>query len=403
RVLCDAVAGVVRGTSEPQRVPWTLPAACVWAAGAALAGLWLWSPYGAWPEWYTFVWLPALVGVLVPAPRRWAVLGIATVAGTAAALVTWGAAVEARLGLAERDAQGLGRAPDPRAVSLLERLGTAPPAPPPRTPGELYAWWLASPLAIDDYPASLAVWTGAGEPQAEIRLASVDLPPSLVAALVRSPETARGPRVERLDRSPGVHYVLVLPLAGAGGGVHHVHLTVDLRDPWALLVRGTLVVVGDAGALAACWIVSLLLAGGWRPRLPAVVAALRTSYRVRLAAALSAFVVLPVLLFAVWSFARLGDEARRAGDLLISQTLRDAAATAGTLVSDRPGAVARSIAELGERLDADLWLFRDGVLAGTSAPVLGELGLVDPFLAPDAFVRLALRDDLELTADGRTA
>src|SRR5206468_9150796 len=69
------------------------------------------------------------------------------------------------------------------------------------------------------------------------------------------------------------------------------------------------------------------------------------------------------------------------GDLLISQTLRDAAATAGALVSDRPAAVAQSIAELGDRLDADLWLFRDGVLAGTSAPVLGELGLVDPFLA----------------------
>src|SRR5438876_1038069 len=309
---------------------------------------------------------------------RWAVLGIATVAGTAAALVTWGAAVEGRLGLAERDAQGLGRAPDPRAVSLLEHLGTAPPAPPPRTPGELYAWWLASPLAIDDYPASLAVWTRAGEPQGEIRLASVDLPSSLVAALVRSPETARGPRVERLDRSPGVHYILVLPLGGAGAdvltvgvgprtrlipaarvarflqgaprvqppyhltlsppapppaaasarviwtrtgwsargerrlelpdGVHHVHLTVDLREPWALLVRGVLVVVVDAGVLAACWIVSLLLAGAWRPRLPPIITALRTSYRVRLAAALSAFVVLPVLLFAVWSFARLDDE-----------------------------------------------------------------------------------------------
>src|SRR5439155_1247541 len=157
--------------------------------------------------------------VLVLAPRRWAVLGIATVAGTAAALVTWGAAVEGRLGLAERDVQGLGRAADPRAVSLLERLGTAPPAPPPRTAGELYAWWLASPLAIDDYPASLAVWTRAGEPEAEIRLATMDLPPSLVAALVRSPGTARGPRVERLDRSPGVHYVLVLPLGGAGADV----------------------------------------------------------------------------------------------------------------------------------------------------------------------------------------
>src|SRR6266850_1414304 len=217
--LVLAAAALVRGASEPHRVPWTLPAACGWAGVAALGGLWLWSPYGAWPDWYTFVWLPALVGVLVPAPRRWAVLGIATVAGTAAALVTWGAAVEGRLGLADRDAQGLGRAADPRAVSLLERLGTAPPAAPPRTAGELYAWWLASPLAIDDYPASLAAWTRAGEPEAEIRLASMDLPSSLVAALVRSPETARGPRVERLDRSPGVHYVLVLPLGGAGADV----------------------------------------------------------------------------------------------------------------------------------------------------------------------------------------
>src|SRR5204863_229425 len=81
--LVLAAAALVRGTVEPQRLPLILPAACVWAGMAALAGLWLWNPYGAWPEWYTFVWLPALVGVLVPAPRPWAVLGIATVAGTA--------------------------------------------------------------------------------------------------------------------------------------------------------------------------------------------------------------------------------------------------------------------------------------------------------------------------------
>src|SRR5207245_9244627 len=132
--------------AEPVRVPWALPAACVWAALAALPGLVLWNPYGAWPEWYTFVWLPALVGVLVPAPRHWAVLGIATVAGTAAALVTWGAAVEGRLLLAERDAPGLGAAARPRAAALLQRPGAAPPTPPPRTAGDLYAWWLASPL-----------------------------------------------------------------------------------------------------------------------------------------------------------------------------------------------------------------------------------------------------------------
>jgi signal transduction histidine kinase len=475
--LILGAAALVRGPAEPTRVPWTLPAACLWAALAALAGLWLWSPYGAWPEWYTFVWLPALVGVLVPAPRHWAVLGIATVAGTAAALVTWGAVVEGRLRLAESDAQGLGRVADPRAVSLLERMGRAPPAAAPRTPGGLYAWWVASPLAADDYPASLTLWTRTGEPEAEIRLASLDLRPALVAALVRSPETRRGggrgaPRVERLDRTPGVHYLLVLPLdsgevltvgvgprtrlipaarvarflggevgvtppyqislslpsqapheatarviwtrAGwsargerriepGGGGVRHVHLRVDLRDPWALSVRGALVVLVDAALLAGCWLLSLVLAGEWHLRLAPIFVTLRTSHRARLTTALSAFVVVPVLLFAVWSFARLGDEARRAGDLLISQTLRDAAATAELLAADRPTAVARSIVELGDRLDADLWLYRDGVLAGTSAPVLGELGLVDPFLAPDVFVRLALRDELELTNDGRTA
>jgi two-component system nitrogen regulation sensor histidine kinase NtrY len=469
--LVLTAAALVRGASEPQRVPWTLPAACVWAAAAALAGLWLWSPYGAWPEWYTFMWLPALAGLLVPAPRRWAVLGIATVAGTAAALVTWGAAVEGRLRLAERDALGLGAAADLRAASLLERLGAAPPTPPLQTAGELYAWWLASPLAADSYPASLAVWHRTGGPAAEIRLASVDLPPSLLAALVRSPETARGARVERLERSPGVHYVLVAPLSagdvltvGVGphtrliptarvarflqgeagvqppyqitlsppspppvvpsgrviwtrvgwsvrgerriavpGGVRHVHLVVDLRDPWALLVRGALVVVVDVALLSGCWFLSLVLTGRVRSQRPAIFAVLGTSYRARLAVALAGFFVVPLLLLALWSFARLRDDARQDGDLLIGQTLRDAAATAGALVSDRPAAVAQSIAELGDRLDADLWLYRDGVLAGTSAPVLGELGLVDPFLAADAFVRLALRDELELTNDGRTA
>src|SRR6266566_1826532 len=470
--LVLAAAALVRGTTEPRRLPWILPAACAWAGLAALAGLWLWNPYGAWPEWYTFVWLPALVGVLVPAPRPWAVLGIATVAGTAAALVTWGAAVEGRLLLAERDALGLGAVSDPRAASLLERLGAAPPATSPRTAGELYAWWLASPLAADSYPASLAVWHRSGEPTAEIRLASVDLPPSLLAAWVRSPETARGPRVEQLDGNPGRYYVLIAPLAGGdvltvgvgprtrnipssrvarflqgeagveppydirlsppspppaapsarviwtrvawsargerripvpGGLVSHVHLTVDLRDPWALLVRGALVVVVDVALLAGCWLLSLALTGGWRPQLPPVLAALRTSYRARLAVALAAFFVVPLLVLALWSFARLRDDARQDGDLLIGQTLRDAAASAGALGAGNGAAAGRAMVDLGNQLDADLWLYRDGVLAGISAPVLAELGMVDPFLAPDAFVRLALRDELERTDDSRLA
>ena len=475
--LILGAAALLRGPTEPAHVPWTLPAACAWAILAALAGLWLWDPYGAWPEWYTFVWLPALAGVLVPARRGWSVVGIATVAGTAAALVTWGAAVEGRLRLGEQDALRLGRQGDAPAVALLERLGRALPSAVPRRAGDLYAFWAPSTLAADDYPASLAVWSRAGEPEAEIRLASMDLSPPLLAALVRSPKTARGPRVERLERVPGVHYVLVAPFSsgevltvGVGprtrvipadrvarflqgdagvqppytislsppapappnesaqviwtrtgwsvrgerridlaGGVRHVHVRVDLQGPAALLVRGTLVVVLDIALLAACWLGSLVVAEGWRPRLPSVLAALRTSYRVRLTAALSGFFVVPVLLFAVWSFARLGDEARRAGDLLIRQTLRDAAATAGAPpppsppVADRVSSVARATAELANRLGADLWLYQNGVLAATSAPVLDELGLVDPLLAPSVFVRLALEDELEVTADGRMA
>ena len=464
-------AALVRGTEEARGVPWTLPAACAWAVLAGLAGLWLWQPYGAWPEWYTIVWLPALVGVVVPAPSRWAVSGIATVGGTAAALVTWGAAVEGRLGLAERDAAGLGREDDPAAVALLERMGLELPTPAPRTAGELYAFWLRSPLAAEDYPASLAVWTRTGDPVAELRLARLDLRPPLIAALVRSPDTRRGPRVERLPRVPGVHNVLVTPLpsgdvltVGVGprtllippdrvarflqgavgveppyaislslpspgppaesarviwtrtdwsvrgerrlelaGGVRHVHVRVDLGGPGALLERGALVVVLDVVLLAAVWLASVVLADGWRPRLPLVLAALRTSYRVRLAAALAGFFVVPMVVFATWLFARFGEGTRRASDLLIRQTLSDAAGTAEALVSDRAANLGRAMQELGDRLDANLWLYRNGVAIATSAPVLEELGLADPFLVPPVFVRLGFEDELDLSADGRTA
>jgi len=110
-----------------------------------------------------------------------------------------------------------------------------------------------------------------------------------------------------------------------------------------------------------------------------------------------------VMAFALWSFAQLRDDARQDGDLLIRQTLRDAATTAGGAVSDRATNVERAIGELANRLDADLWLYQDGVLTATSTPVLDELGLTDPFLAPDVFVRLALRDELEVSADGTAA
>jgi len=467
-------AALARGSTEPARVSWALTAACAWGAVAAIAGLWLWSPHGAWPEWYTFLWLPALAWAILPAPRRWALVGMAVVAGTAAALIAWGAAVEGRLSLASRDALRLGHEGDPVAVALLERLGqnlTAPTQSPPRTAGDLYALWVGSPLVAEDYPAMLELWGAGpeGPPLAELQLASLDLPPRLLSTLARSAGAA--PCVERLERIPGIHYVLVAPLSngtvltvGVGprtrwlppnrvarflrgdpsveppytitlslpsqgaiiggtvewrregwtvrgerqvdlpGGVRHVHLRVPLGEvgPLSLLVPGVLVVLLDVALLAGVWLFGLVVTEGWRARLPALVATLRTSYRAQLTSVLVAFFVLPVLGFAAWSFARLADEARRSGDLLIRQTLRDAAAGAETVAEDPPDAIGRSLAELGRRLDAELWLYRRGVLVATSSPVMAELGLVDPFLAPPAF-RATLEDELELTMDARTA
>ncbi len=461
-------AALVRGVAEPARVPWTIAASCAWAAFAGVAGLWLWRPSGAWPEWYTFLWLPALVGVIVPARRRWALLGIATVAGTAAALVTWGAALEGRLALAERDAQRLGVDPDPLAVAELERLGRqALVNPAPRTAADLYALWQASPLATDNYPTVLAAWSAGGEDVVELRLAALDLPTPLLAALARL-QPDGGLRVDRLQRIPGVHYVLTAPLAGGPtltvgvgprsrlvpasrvarflrgeraveppyaislslptptvvpdrvqwirsgwaargdrqvelpGGQRHAHVRVDLRGPWELLLRGVLVVLADLALLVVAWGLSHVIADGRVPRLPSPRRGLE-SFRGRLTLALATFFIVPVLAFALSSFARLGDTARLSGDLLIRQTLRDAAASAGESPPGNAVALAATVAELGRRLDADLWAYRGGRLTGTSAPVFGELGLVDPFLSPPVYQRLVFEDELEATTDERTA
>ncbi len=464
-------AALVRGSTEPTHASWALPAACAWGALAAIGGLWLWSPHGAWPEWYTFLWLPALGCAILPAPRRWALVGMAVVAGTAAALLTWGAAVEGRLSLATRDALRLGREGDAVAVALLERMSqqvTARERPPPTSVADLYALWATSPLGAEDYPAMLGLWNRDGVPLAELRLASLDLRPALLSTLVR---TADGPCVEQLERRPGTHYVLLAPLengtvltvgvgprtlylppdrvarflrgaasieppyaitlslptqtgVGHAGdavlwrregwsargerrielpeGGSHVHLRVDLRGSWALLVRGVLVVALDVAVLAAVWLFGLVISEGWRPRMATLVATLRMSYRAQLTAVLSVFLVLPVLGFAAWSFARLADESRRAGDLLIRQTLRDAAGGAESVALESSEAVRQSLAELGRRLDAELWLYRGGVLVGTSSPVLAELGLVNPFLATTAF-QATLADELEVTTDARVA
>ena len=51
---------------------------------------------------------------------------------------------------------------------------------------------------------------------------------------------------------------------------------------------------------------------------------------------------------------------------------------------------------LAERLDTDLMWFEAGVLTGSSARVLVELGLTGLYLAPDVYLALAEADALEV-------
>lgn len=180
------------------------------SVGASVVGVLVWSPRGGWPDWYAFLWVPALLLVALPAPRWAAVTGIAIVGGSLAALVTWGAELRGRLDVAQRDVARLGSEPDALAVPLLERLaGEVRRAPPAASATEIYALWRQSALAEQRYPVQLALWSPAGRLRAELSLDSLDLPPALISQFVRALRADDSVRVTPVPRVPGMHYVLL--------------------------------------------------------------------------------------------------------------------------------------------------------------------------------------------------
>jgi signal transduction histidine kinase len=464
--LIVGAASLFRGNGLESRTRWRIVAGVGIAFAAAVIGVLVWSPRGGWPDWYTFLWTPALLLVTLPAPRWAAISGIALVAGSSAALVTWGAELSGRLQVAQRDVARLGSEPDPLALPLLERFGDqVRHSSPPTSASEMYALWHGSSVGDQGYPAHLGLWSKFGELRDELTLDSLDLPASLLSSLVRNFPPKDSLQVVQLARVPGVHYVLLVrmargevmtasvgprtelilpgrvgrlldpsphnaplytltlsPPAGTAeaqpgrsrwrregwvlrseyplalaGATRAVHAAVDLRGPVPLFVRGVLVVLLDAGVLALLWFVAELAAGANLPR-PRWRSVAR-SFRIRLAATLAAFFILPAVGFAAWSFARLADEAQRSRDLLITQTLRDAVLSAGEIL--RSGAPRpERLQDLSRRIDADLALYRGGTLAGTSTPVLEDLGVVGQLMDPEAFESLALEGELEVTQDG---
>ncbi|HTG50257.1 MAG TPA: hypothetical protein VL915_07170, partial [Gemmatimonadales bacterium] len=459
-------AALFRGSdAENAPVAW-IAGGVVIALAATTIGVLVWSPRGGWPDWYTFLWTPALFLVAMPAPRWAAISGIALVAGSAGALVTWGAELSGQIQVAERDIARLGDEPDPLAVPLLERFAEqVMDAPAPASGTEMYALWRGSTLGDQGYPSQLALWTSNGSLIEELALDSLDLPLSLLSTMVRELDPDESQRVAQVARVPGVHYVLMVRLgedevltAGIGprsqlvipgrvgrllqpgrtgsplyrltlsppagssaglprprwrregwvvrneyplvlpGGARVVHAAVDLRGPVPLLVRGVLVVFLDAAVLGALWLLAELVSGGRPPR-PRW-RSLSRSFRIRLAATLASFFIVPAVGFAAWSFNRLTDEVQRSRDLLITQTLRDAAITAGGSLRVADDALEERLRELSRRIDADLGLYEGGLLAGSSTPVLEDLGVMPVLMDPGAFVALALEGELELTREG---
>jgi two-component system, NtrC family, nitrogen regulation sensor histidine kinase NtrY len=464
--LIVGAAALFRGNGAESRTRWRILTGVSIAFAATIIGVLVWSPRGGWPDWYTFLWTPALLLVALPAPRLATISGIALVAGSSAALVTWGAELSGRLQVAQRDVARLGEEPDPLALPLLERFGEdVRQEAPPASASELYAVWHGSALGQQAYPAHLALWSRTGALKDELTLDSLDLPEPLLSKLVRDLAPSDSLNVVQLVRVPGVHYVLLAwlspvevmtasigprselilpgrvgrllnplphnaplytltlvpqatgdetplrrprwrreewslhseyPLA-LDGSTRAVHAEIDLRGPLPIFVRGVLIVLLDAAVLGLLWFLAESAAGARMRRVPW--RSLAGSFRIRLAATLAVFFILPAVGFAAWNLARLSDEAERSRDLLIAQTLRDAVLTGGNALLDTTSATARLDA-LSRRIDADLALFRGGRLSGASTPVLEDLGVVGQLMDPRAFTALALNGEVEVTQDG---
>ncbi len=203
-------AALFRGSQEPPRHRAGAVLAIVIAIAAAVVGVLLWQPRTGWPEWYTFLWTPALVLVALPRPRWAMVIGAAVVAGTAATLVTWGAEQAGRVTAAQRDIARLGDAEDPLAEPLLLRFSEqVARGPEPGGAPALFVAWRASDLAGQEFPARLGLWGADGSRLVDLELDSLDLPAPLLAALVRGLDSTTPKAVVGLARVPGRHYVLL--------------------------------------------------------------------------------------------------------------------------------------------------------------------------------------------------
>ena len=465
--MLTVAAALVKG-KEPTKGRWRAPVAgAVLGLVAAAIGVWVWNARYGWPDWYPFIWIPALVLVIWPADRRAVIAGIAIAAGSASALVTWGAEVEDRMSAARRDIASLGDTPDPAGENMLrsfaERLEHEPT---PRNAPELLALWRGAAFGAEGRPVMLAIFDADGTKRAGLELNRLDLSTDVLSAHVRTLPADSAERILSIPSVPAIHHLLLarrdsatvlavvlgprsslvratrlgrllamssgqrppyrLTLAPApsrnrpdpglalwrregwrvrgervveiGGVAKDVFGVVELGRPGGLAVRAALIVTLDAALLAALWTIAILL-GGETPLRPTWLPRMR-SYQARLGAALTVFFLAPAVGFATWGYRHLRTELRHGRDRVIEWTLRDAVPPSGALPAN-PQAAREELAEESSKVDADLALYRDGMLmAESSEEVLPALGLLTPFPDPEAYQRLLLRGEIVAAVDG---
>ncbi len=458
-VLVLLAAALVRGRTAPAHSGWTPYAAVTLAALVAAAGLWLWEPGTAWPEWYPYAWIPALLLAIRPMRFRALLATVAVVAGSSSALLVWGATGDGRMAMAHRDLEGLGDHADAMSVALLERLVRETAVdPPPATAGELFLLWRRSALGAQDYPAALALWTPDGDRAITLDLAELDIPTSVVQRVAQEAGTEALPLVRPVLRMPGLHGIAAIPLANG----HVLTIAVGPRSRLVAPTRLARFLVGEpyaieppyemamvppthAGAAGIQWRREGWLVRGERtlqlPDGPRHVHALvdlgGPSALLQRGLLVLAFDVLVLaLLFVVLetAAARAGPAVRawwpkahrslrlRLGVSLalffVVPTVAFAAWSFGRLedefrsarslllqrtLRDAAAELAQEVglddpvalAVASRQVDADLVVARGGVVRSLSAPVLADLGLVDVLVPGRVMRRLAWGDELE--------
>ena len=456
---------LVRGrvkTVPPAWVTWCVLGLVVLVS---VLGIYMWSPDIGWPTWYAFLWIPAILLSVLPAPRLRTVANVSVVAGAGAALLTWGAVGEGRLLLAERDAERV-KEGDAVPIGYLDRLGeTLLEGAVPQTTAQLYALWRHSFLSQQEYPAVLASWGPNAEELVRLDLAELELSSELLQIIATERRTSID--VTTVQRPAGVVYIAAVPFpdgsvltVGVGPRSRLIEparlarflrgerrlvapyemttgeLSTELpdesrvnwrRDGWTVrgvhtleqqpgvrvalriqvplgslgqsLVRGSLTLAWNVLLIAALWLLGEGLTG--RVTLPSGLSGLVAirSYRARLTLALAGFFMLPTLGYAAWTVQRLRGDAVRSRDLLIGQTLSDAAVTARQFPDADPGETRERLIDLARGLNADLIWYDRGVLRQASPAVLAELGLIDHFMPRSVHRSPVLHESPEITAD----